>query len=146
MTEKTEKKQKPHLFQPGKSGNPTGRPPGARNQATIAALTLLEGESGALTRKAVEMALSGDIQAMRLCLERIVPPSRERPVVIELPRLVTAADLPAFMARLAELAGGGELTPGEAAALSGLAEAFRKAVELTEIEARLSALEAAQQE
>lgn len=33
MTEKTDEKQKPeHLFKPGQSGNPNGRPKGARNK------------------------------------------------------------------------------------------------------------------
>ena len=62
----------------GRSGNPAGRRPGSRNKATLAAAALLAGESEALTRKAVELALAGDPTAMRLCIERLLPPSRER--------------------------------------------------------------------
>jgi Family of unknown function (DUF5681) len=58
-------------FQPGRSGNPSGRPRGARHRATLAAEALLDGEAAALTRKAIERALEGDATAMRLCLERI---------------------------------------------------------------------------
>ena len=47
---------------------------------TFAAEALLDGEDEALTRKAVEMALAGDGTALRLCLDRIIPPRRERPV------------------------------------------------------------------
>src|SRR5918997_104236 len=69
---------------PFQAGNP-GRPKGARNKATLAAEALLDGEAEALTRKAVEMALSGDATAMRLCLERIAPPRKDRPVSFAMP-------------------------------------------------------------
>ena len=50
-----------------------------------AAAAFLAGESEALTRRAVELALAGDPTAMRLCLERILPPCRERAVKFALP-------------------------------------------------------------
>ena len=43
-----------------------GRPEGSRNKATLAAQTLLDGEAEALTRKVIDLALSGDITALRL--------------------------------------------------------------------------------
>jgi hypothetical protein len=63
-------------FRKGRSGNPKGRPAGARNKATQTAELLLDGEAEALTRRAVELALAGDGMALRLCLERIIPPRR----------------------------------------------------------------------
>jgi len=63
--EKTGRKQRGRPFAPGTSGNPAGRPKGARNRATVAAEALLEGEAEALTRKAVELALAGDVTAQR---------------------------------------------------------------------------------
>ncbi|MGC2203149.1 MAG: DUF5681 domain-containing protein, partial [Stellaceae bacterium] len=71
-------------FRKGQSGNPKGRPPGARNKATLAAELLLDGEAEALIRRAVELALEGDPMALRLCLERIIPPRRARPVQLGL--------------------------------------------------------------
>jgi Family of unknown function (DUF5681) len=56
-------------FERGRSGNPLGRRNGSRNKKTLAAMALLEGESEALTRKAVENAMRGDPAAMRLCLD-----------------------------------------------------------------------------
>jgi Family of unknown function (DUF5681) len=44
-------------FQPGQSGNPSGRPKGARNKATLAVEALLENEAEALTRKVIDLAL-----------------------------------------------------------------------------------------
>ena len=72
-------------------GNP-GRPKGPRQRATRAALELLDGETEALTRKAVEQALSGDTVALRLCLERIAPPRKDAPVSFALPPMQSAAD------------------------------------------------------
>src|SRR5207245_11470858 len=74
-------------FRKGESGNRKGRPNGARNKATEAAELLLDGdgEAEALIRKAVELALEGDAGALRLCLERIIPPRRARPVKLGLP-------------------------------------------------------------
>src|SRR5215210_1529888 len=74
-------------FKPGQSGNPAGKAKGTRHRATHAAEALLDGEAEALTRKAVEMALAGD-----LCLDRILPPGRDRRVPFALPTLETAAD------------------------------------------------------
>jgi Family of unknown function (DUF5681) len=70
-------------FKPGQSGNPAGRPPGTRNKATESAELLLEGEAEALTREAVELALAGDATALRLCLDRLIPPRRERKVQLD---------------------------------------------------------------
>src|SRR5208282_609882 len=72
-------------FEKGRSGNPGGRRQGSYDKATVAAATLLAGESEALTLKAVEMALAGDPTAMRLCMERVLPPCRERTVKFRLP-------------------------------------------------------------
>ena len=76
-----------------KPGNP-GRPKGARHRTTVAIEVLLDGEAEALTRKAVEMALGGDTTAMRLCLERLAPPRRDRPVPSTWPRLPQQKMLP----------------------------------------------------
>src|SRR5215472_10464442 len=80
-------------FEKGRSGHPTGRPAGARNKKTLAAAILLEGEAEALTRRAVDLALAGDPTAMRLCIERILPPCRERSVKFALPPIESAADI-----------------------------------------------------
>src|SRR5689334_3084270 len=66
-------------FSKGQSGNPRGKPKGARHRSTLAAEALLDGEAEALTRKAIEMALAGESTALRLCLNRILSPRRERP-------------------------------------------------------------------
>lgn len=123
-----------------KPGNP-GRPRGARHKVTVAVEALLEGEAEALTRKAIEAALEGDMTALRLCLERIAPARREPLVQFDAPTLKTAEDVPAALASLMQAVAAGDLAPGEAATLAGVIEKWRGAYELTELERRLAALE-----
>jgi hypothetical protein len=121
-------------------GNP-GRPKGARHKVTVAAQALLDGEAEALTRKAVEMALSGDAAALRLVLERVVPPRKDSPVAFTLPPVTSAADAAAAMASIINAVANGELTPGEASTVAALVEQYRRTLETADIEARISALE-----
>ena len=107
-------------FQPGKSGNPAGKPAGARNKTTLAVEALLEGEAEGLTRKAIELAKAGDMQALRLCLDRIAPARKDRYVPIDLPRLDSAADAVKASAVIVAALSAGELSPSEASELSKL--------------------------
>jgi len=129
MPDVAEKKH-PCLFKKGQSGNPNGRPKGVRNKATMAAQELLDGEAETLTRKAIEKAMEGDMTALKLCLERIVPPRKERAISIDLP----VGEKDSFITKLLEAATSGELTVTEAQGLLKLMEGI-------EIEQRLTAIE-----
>jgi hypothetical protein len=107
----------------------------------LAAEALFDGEAEGLTRKAIELALAGDAAALRLCLDRILPPRRERPVHFELPPLQSAADAAAAVAAITAAVADGGITPGEAAELAKLVETFVSAVEATEFDRRLRILE-----
>jgi len=85
----------------GESDNPRGKRQGARHRTTLAAEALLDGEAKALTGKAIELALAGETVALRLCLDRILPPRRERPVRFKLPRLQSLVDVATAMAAIA---------------------------------------------
>lgn len=131
-------------FPKGISGNPQGRPKGVRNKATVAAQALLEGESEALTRRAVELALTGDVVALRLCLDRLLPPARERALpggAVVLPPL-KAENLAAASAAIVRAVAAGRLTPGEGQALAALLGQHAKNLELVELENRIARLEA----
>ncbi|MBO1908223.1 hypothetical protein KHP60_21565 [Microvirga sp. 3-52] len=125
-------------FEPGNSG----RPKGSRNKATLALEALLDGEAEALTRKAIEMALDGDTTAMRLVMDRIMPPRKDRPVLFTLPKLETPADAVKAAAALVEAVASGDLTPSEADDLSRLVDRYVRAVETTDVLERLESLEA----
>src|ERR1700719_3810843 len=115
-------------FKKGKSGNPSGRPRGARNRATIAVEALLDGEAEALTRKAIELALAGDHVALRICLDRILPSLRERHLSFTLPPLNSPIDSVRAMAAIAAAVASGELTPAEGAEMGKLVDSFVNAI------------------
>jgi len=130
-------------FIKGRSGNVAGKPRGVRDRATVAAETLLAGEAEALTRKIIELALRGDVHALRLCLDRILPVRRGSPVHVALPEINTASDVTAALSCVTAAIGRGELTPDEAGGIASVIEATRKSIELGEFERRLVALEQA---
>ena len=139
MSENTGSKQ--NRWRKGQSGNPSGKPRGARHRATLAAEALLDGEAEALTRKAIEKAKEGDTVALRLCLERILPARKDRAVSLDLPEIETAADVLKSIAALLASVAGGELTPGEAGDVVRIVEAFAKAADSVDLEQRIAALE-----
>ena len=128
-------------FKPGQSGNPAGKPPGTRHKATLAAELLLDGESEKLTRKAVELAMEGNTIALRLCLERILPPRKDRPVSISLPKIEKLADASAALEAITKAISDGNITPTEAQTLASMIENYRRTVETVELEQRISNLE-----
>ena len=131
-------------FKPGKSGNPSGRPKGARNKATVAAEALLDGEAEAITRRCIDLAKGGDPTALRLCLSRILPVKRERTIELDLPVLGGSQDSLRAIGTVLEAVGSGAITPAEGQAVTSLLEAHRRTFEVEELEHRIEALEAQQ--
>ena len=124
-------------FKPGNSGKPKG----ARNRVTLAIEALLDGEAEALTRKAIEMALEGDGPAMRLCMERLAPPRRDRPIAFEMSTIETAEDVAKAGRALMTGVATGEITPAEAGDIMKLFEGLARTIEISELERRLRVLE-----
>ena len=129
-------------FEAGRSGNPAGRPKGARNRATAALEKILDGDAESILRKAVEMAQDGDPTAMRLCLDRLLPPRKDRPISFALPPITTTDDLPLATGAIVAAVAAGELTPSEAAEISKTLDVHVRAIEATELHRRMAALEA----
>ncbi len=144
-TENKQQSKRRHGFQKGLSGNPNGRPVGRRNNATLAAQALLNGESEKLTRKAIELALMGDTVALKLCLERIMPAIKEMPVLFNMPAANKISDLPMITASILESVSNGDLLPGEAEKITRIVDAHRTAIEVSDLEARIKALELSQE-
>ncbi|MET4487645.1 DUF5681 domain-containing protein [Bradyrhizobium sp. LA7.1] len=140
-TDKTVEKQRGKPFQKGQSGNPNGRPKGARNATTLALETLLDGQATALTQKAIDLALGGDMTALRLCLDRILPPRKDRPVTFTLPEIKSAQDAAAVVSAVLAAVAVGELTPADAAEIGKLIDSYVKAFETAELAERLERLE-----
>ena len=122
------------------SGN-AGKPRGSRNKATVAIESLLEGQAEALTQKAISAALTGDTVALKLCMDRIAPSPKDKPISFSLPDIHCARDASEAAGGVLRAVGKGDITPIEATRVMGLIDSYRRTLELTEIEERLQALE-----
>jgi len=128
-------------FQPGQSGNPAGRPRGSRNKKTIVLEALVDGEAEAVMQKLITLAKMGHDGAMRLCVERMMPPRRERPVPLPLPRIETDADARQAAADVIEALAEGEVTPKEAERVLRTIAGAAVILQSSEVAARLSRIE-----
>ena len=128
-------------FQQGQSGNPSGRPRGALNRATVLAQELLSARVESIAGKLIELAESGDMRAIRVCMERLMPVIKHQPIAVELPPIETAADSVEAVASIAAAVAAGELTAPEAAELAKVVNVYVGALATQAFEARLTALE-----
>jgi hypothetical protein len=132
MSVSVDKKQIPGRFQAGQSGESSRTQTGILESCTMAAQALIDGEVDALTRKAVDLALEGNMAALKLCLERLCPPKKERPLSVNLPAIEEVSALPKLTSALLTAVGKGELTAGEVGALSALVSSHGKALEMAD--------------
>jgi hypothetical protein len=102
---------------------------------------LLEDDRDDIVRAVIAAAKGGDSTAMRLCIERLIPVRKGRPVMFDLPAIATAADVTSVLGTVVEAMAQGELTPDEAGTVVGVIEAKRRAIETVEFELRLQKLE-----
>ena len=116
-------------------------PRGSRNRSAQAIQHALDGEAQALTRKAVELALEGNTTALKLCLDRLLAPRRDRTVPLELPPIEGAGGLAGTMAAIVAATGNGEISSTEAGRWARLVDIFLKALDAHDFEQRLAALE-----
>ena len=124
-------------FQPGNSGKPKG----ARHRVTRMAEHLMEGAAESVVHAVLAAARDGDMVAARLVLERIAPVRRGRPVSLPLPVVNSAGDVLAALGVTIQAMGDGDITPDEAATIAGVLEVKRRAIETSELEIRIAALE-----
>lgn len=128
-------------FQPGNTHG-RGRPVGSRNNVTVAAENLIQGESEALSRKLIELALAGNVACLKTAIERIVPVCKSRPVTLpDMPKIESVADASELTAYVIDAIAEGKVSPVEGEIISRACERHLKALEVRDLEARLSALE-----
>lgn len=141
VAETTAKKQRGRPFPKGRSGNPGGRPVGARGRATVLAEKLMDGEAAEITRVAITEAKRGDPVCLRICMDRILAPRRDRAVQFDLPIFETATDAVGGMAHILEAVARGEITPSEGETISRLVTAWIQSLQVADFEQRLAKLE-----
>jgi hypothetical protein len=130
-------------FQKGQSGNPAGRPPGSRNRAAMVLQDMLEGDAERIVRAAINLAKHGNIAALRICMDRLLPPRKYEPVTFDLPPLDNAADTVAATSAIVAAVAAGDLTASEAADLAKVVDVHVQALATAAFEARIAWLEKA---
>ena len=126
-------------FERGQSGNPQGRRAGSTNQRTRGLFATLDPQGPALVAKVVDLALAGDITALKLCLDRLLPALKP----CELP--VTLPDLPESLTdqgkAILQAMADAQVTPSQAAALLQALGTQARIEEVDHLRARVEALE-----
>ncbi len=141
MTENSAGNQRGRPFEKGRSGNPAGKPKGARHKTTLLAEKLMQDDAEAVVKAVVDAAKGGDMTAARLVLDRIAPARRDNAVAFTLPEVTSAADAANAMGSILAAVAAGELSPSEGAEVAKLLDAFTRTLEAKEFERRLQALE-----
>ena len=134
MTEKKDKGK----WQPGRSGNPNGRPPGTSDVARLRAA--IAEHLPEIIAQQVAKAKEGDVQAARLLIERVIPPIKasEEPVMLAMPANVGLAEQGAAVM---QAIAAGVIGPGQGAALLSGLGSIAKLKEIDDLIARVEALE-----
>jgi hypothetical protein len=102
---------------------------------------MAETDAADVLHAVIERAKQGDMAAAGMLMARVWPPRKGRAVTFDLPPLAKPDDLVAAFSMVVQAVGSGLLTPDEGQAVGGLLEMQRKAIELTDLEARVSELE-----
>jgi hypothetical protein len=89
------------------------------------------------------MAKGGDGPALRLCIERLAPARKDRPVWFDLPLMNEAKDAVKASTAIVAAVAGGDLTPCEAAELSKVVDSYARTLQAAEFEERILKLEKA---
>lgn len=127
-------------FEPGnKFGR--GRPKGSRNRSVAPTKQLLEEYGPHLTRKLIGMALEGNPQAMRICMERLLPAPHDARAPMNLPKTKSAGDVASAAEKVTRGIGKGILSPSEGEKIMNVLEKQSRVIETYEIDKRLEKLE-----
>jgi len=126
-------------FKKGQSGNPTGRPRGVKDHR-VKMREQFEKRADDLVKKTIDLALEGDMAALRLCMDRICPPikAKDEPVNIG----VLKGTLTEQGQMVVTAMGKGLITPAETASVLSALSSYTRIIESDEHERRLAALEA----
>ena len=126
-------------FAPGnKMGK--GRPPGSRNQRTVFSV-MMDSHGEALIKQCQVLALKGDPTALRLCMERLLPPCKPSNNRFLLPTVKTASDVGLALQSVLQEVARGHLSAQEGEAIAAILENHRRAIDSEEFGKRLQALE-----
>ena len=126
-------------FQKGVSGNPKGRAKGSGKVSQYRAL--LDPYAPQLVQKVTDLALGGDTAALRICLERLLPPLKAQALPVNITGFSPKAGLADQGQAILKAVAQGLITPDEAASLMQAVASQGRIIEVDDLERRLAALE-----
>ncbi len=141
MPENTGEIQENGRFKKGKSGNPRGKPKGARHKSSMMAEMLFEGGVEAVCEQVLSQAKEGNLHAAKIILDRLLPSRKDRLINFKLPHIEKASDVVEAGRMICCAVGKGEITPLEGESLSKILEIQAKNIELFDFGARLEEIE-----
>jgi len=141
MPENTGEIQENGRFKKGTSGNPRGKPKGARHKASLMAEMLFESGIEMVCEQVLSQAQEGNLQAAKIILDRLLPPRKDRLIKFKLPFIEKASDVLEAGRKICYAVGNGEITPLEGESLSKILEIQAKNIELFDFGARLEEIE-----
>ena len=134
----------PWKWKPGQSGNPAGRKPGTKTKRTLVG-EAFEKRCEAVAEAVVTAAIAGDMQAAKLCIERVQPPLRN-----EGPRVKFTFDHSKSLTGQAQdvvaACAAGDMDVDTCRVLIGCITAMAGLVQTDELAARIAQLETAAKE
>jgi hypothetical protein len=129
-------KKKEHLYKPGQSGNPKGRPPGATSKLHKA----LKEQAGDILQAMVKNALEGDTAAQKALLDKVLPNMKSVAPDVSL-NIGADKSLVQKAEAILEAVASGQVAPDVGAVLVQSIGTLAKVAEVTELEERLESLE-----
>lgn len=125
-------------FKKGQSGNPAGKPRGAKDKRTELR-ELLKPHQADVVTKVVELAKAGDTTAIRLVLERLCPPMRSQDATVTLP--LTGDTLSAKAQQVLGAMAAGSVTPDQGCRFLEALSICARVQDADELSRRVAALE-----
>ena len=127
-------------FEPGNTVG-RGRPKGSPNKTKSPVQQLFDDYAEPVTRKCIAMALQGERNTMRMCMERISPARRNAYVRISLPKIENAQDVGRAAAKVTQSIQRGKMTPEQGETMMNILEMRSRIIELGDYEKRIQDLE-----
>jgi len=129
------------LFVKGQSGNPRGKPKGARHMTTQITYAMLEGDLQEVLSKVLDKAKSGDMTACRMILDKVLPNAKDRAINLNLVDINNLSDIASAQHKIIDAVFSGDITPNEGEKISSIIESRRRVIETVDLETRITLLE-----
>ena len=104
-------------------------------------LLMLEENAEAITAKAIEKARNGELAAIKLCLDRLMPVTSDASISIPIPKITSAADGAAALAAVVEGVGNDTISVNQGAKVTEMISTTINAIATMDMERRIAALE-----